>query len=354
VSAATAGLAISVYLFGIGVGQLGWGPVSDAIGRRPVLVIGSLIFAAGSLIVAAAPAIGLLLAGRLIQAVGAAATLIATRALVAERRTATADLATLATITLLSPAIAPTLGSLLAWAVGWRGIFVLLATAACLSLAGLRGFDAGEGPAERRIGVTAAYGRLVRSRIFRAFLLAYSLTSAAFYMFLGASPLLLARYYGLGLSQSGLCFFVVAGAIIVGNLLVQRLVARHAERLAPLAAMALLIGAAALGGVAAWPGGTVVPLIGAMAIVGVGSGIATPTILSAALRAEPGLAGTASSIMGATQMLASAGLSALLLQVGTNVHVLLAGIALTVLCAGSALAFASRAERGRAPAALAA
>lgn len=337
VEPATIALTISVYLFGIGAGQIAWGPISDARGRRPVLLAGGAIFAAGSLAGSVATSIAVLLGARLVQAIGAAATLVASRALVAERPTATADLAMLSTITLLSPAAAPTLGGLLVVMCGWRGIFVLLAAIALLAMSGLMRLPRGPGPAVAGGGIVMSYRRLANNREFRLLLLAGSMTSAGSFMFLGASPLLLAGHYGLTPPETGLCLFVVAVAIIAGTLGVRWLGQAREHLVVPMAGAAMLCGAAGLGATALWPGTQALRPIAAMAMVAFGSGLATPAILSRALRAEPGVAGTASSIIGAVQMTVSSALSALLLQATDDVRIVLAAISGTVMIAAATL-----------------
>src|SRR3954463_15115575 len=76
--ATTAGemqMAISIYIIGLAAGQLCYGPLSDALGRRPLLMIGLGLYAAGSIAAAFAPNLGTLLAARLVQALGGCAGL---------------------------------------------------------------------------------------------------------------------------------------------------------------------------------------------------------------------------------------------------------------------------------------
>ena len=63
-------LLITAYLGVLAVGQLGWAPVADRFGRRPVILIGLLLFIAGTLACAAAQSLAFLLGGRVLAGCG--------------------------------------------------------------------------------------------------------------------------------------------------------------------------------------------------------------------------------------------------------------------------------------------
>ena len=73
VSAGQAQLVLSVSLAAIAFSTLFYGPAADSFGRRPVMVVGLVIFLGGSIICAAAPSLSMLILGRVVQAVGGAA-----------------------------------------------------------------------------------------------------------------------------------------------------------------------------------------------------------------------------------------------------------------------------------------
>ena len=75
-------MAISIYIIGLAAGQLCYGPLSDALGRRPMLITGLALYALGSVAAAFAPNLGTLLAARLLQALGGCAGLALGRAIV--------------------------------------------------------------------------------------------------------------------------------------------------------------------------------------------------------------------------------------------------------------------------------
>lgn len=123
-------LALSLYMVTLGVGQVVFGPLSDRVGRRPVLLAGGALFAAASLGAACSSTAGDFLAFRLLQAVGASAALVATFATVrdvyADRPENAVIYGLFSSMLAFVPAIGPVAGALIAESFGWRAIFVTL------------------------------------------------------------------------------------------------------------------------------------------------------------------------------------------------------------------------------------
>src|SRR3546814_2974969 len=83
---ATIQLTLTLYLIGVAVAQLAYGPLSDRFGRRPPLLAGLAIFAAASLLCAFAWSVESLIVGRILQAVGGCAGMVLGRAIVRDRK----------------------------------------------------------------------------------------------------------------------------------------------------------------------------------------------------------------------------------------------------------------------------
>lgn len=318
-SPATVQLAVSLYLLGLGGGQLIAGPISDAIGRKPVLLVGATIFVAGSIGAALAPSAPILLAARLVEAGGAAASMIAARALVSdlsERGEAAANIAALTSAVLLSPTIAPSIGGALVSLAGWRFVFTTLAVAGTAALLACAWLVPAHAPQAVRARLDHAYARLARNARFRRFVAGNALASSSFYIFLGGSPFLLIGQWHLSPSQAGLCYLVVAGSAMAGTFAVRRIDRRrNAFRIG----LAMISGGgAAMLAVALLGGSGPVALVLPMLVVGFGGGIAAPTGIAGAMHAEEGMAGTASSLAGAIQMIASAAVTALMSRFGAT------------------------------------
>jgi DHA1 family bicyclomycin/chloramphenicol resistance-like MFS transporter len=83
---ATVQLTLTLYLFGLAIAQLVFGPLADRFGRRPVLLAGLGLYCLGSLLAALAPTIEALIAARVLQAIGGCVGLVVARAVVRDRR----------------------------------------------------------------------------------------------------------------------------------------------------------------------------------------------------------------------------------------------------------------------------
>ncbi|WP_299986145.1 MFS transporter [uncultured Ruegeria sp.] len=117
---------ITAFVLGMAVGELAIGPISDALGRRPAVIAGLVVFVVGTVVAATADNFAAVITGRFIQGIGVTGPKIGTRAMIRDRY-AGADMAKIMsvifTLLILVPMIAPALGALVAKAAGWRGVF---------------------------------------------------------------------------------------------------------------------------------------------------------------------------------------------------------------------------------------
>lgn len=128
-SAADAGLIVSFLMIGLGVGQLVYGPISDTIGRKPVVCVGLAIFGAGSVMSIWADTLAVMLAGRVLQGLGLAAPRTVSMAIIRDCFNG-AEMARvmsfIMTIFIVVPMLAPVLGQAILLTAQWRAIFVVL------------------------------------------------------------------------------------------------------------------------------------------------------------------------------------------------------------------------------------
>lgn len=120
-------LIITSFVLGMGVGTLLTGPLSDAYGRKPIIVGGAIVYTIGCMLAWAAQSLELMLAARVIQGVGASGPRVAALALVRDIYSGP-NMARIMSFVMvvfsLVPALAPTLGHYIILGFGWRAIFV--------------------------------------------------------------------------------------------------------------------------------------------------------------------------------------------------------------------------------------
>jgi MFS transporter, DHA1 family, multidrug resistance protein len=307
-------LVLSVSMLALAVATLIYGPVSDRLGRRPVLLAALGLFLAGSMICAVAPRLWVLLAGRVVQAVGGAAGMVLSRAMARDRygpENSAGIIAYLFIAIVIAPMPAPAIGGLLTDAVGWRANFVFAgAIGLALLMAVLLGLDEtlGERPAWSGLtGMLAAYGTLLRSRAFLGYTLQSAFTVGAFFAFISATPYILVSVLGRPATEYGLYSLLVSVAMVAGNFGSTQL-AGHAERDRLILSGSLL---ALLGGgigLALSLGGdwTPVAVFAPGVLLALGCGLSLPNSVAGAIGADPEAAGSASGLSSFLQLVASA------------------------------------------------
>lgn len=122
-------LVLSLLFFGLAIGQLFYGALSDSLGRRGPIFFGCSIFVIGSVLAAIADSYLLLLIGRFLQGLGAAAPRILTIAIIRDHcagREMARVMSLVLTVFILVPIIAPGIGQIILILSGWREIFVAL------------------------------------------------------------------------------------------------------------------------------------------------------------------------------------------------------------------------------------
>ncbi len=307
-------LSFSGFVAAYGGLQLVWGPVSDRIGRKPVLLAGLALAVLGLAGAALAPDLATLTWMRVVQGAGAAAGMVTARAMVQDLFAGSERTRMMAFIGMamgLSPPLATIVGGQLHVRLGWQANFVLLAVlGALLWLAAWRGLPARDAGAPRPAGglraLLAGYGRLLREPAFPLYVAMLASTTAAFYSFLAGAPLVL-RAYAVTPERVGFYIMAVPCAYICGNLLTSRLVRVRGERSILWAGQALTL-AAVLGVLALGLAQVRSPLALALPLMllGLGHGLLAPPTLAGTVGLVPALAGSAAAVGGLVQQLTGA------------------------------------------------
>ncbi|HEY2060080.1 Bcr/CflA family multidrug efflux MFS transporter [Amycolatopsis sp. NBC_01480] len=308
-SDSTVQLTLTAFIVGLAVGQVVAGPLSDAYGRRVPLLIGLALYVVGSVAAAVSPDITLLIVARAVQAMGAAAGLVISRATVRDLfsgKAMTKFFSMLMLVNGLAPIIAPVLGGQLLNFTTWRGVFVVLTGFGVLLLVVVAVAMPEPLAAENRTparlgGVLRTYAGLLADRAFLGYALASGLMFAGLFAYISGSSFALQGVYGLSPQQFSLVFGLNGVGIVLAGQLNGRLVGRFSER--TLLAAGLTV--AAVGGLGVLFAVTAgLPLIGLvipLLVVVSSIGLVMPNASSLALAEHARSAGSASALLGVLQ-----------------------------------------------------
>lgn len=225
---------VSSYLIAFAAMSLFHGPISDAVGRKPVIVVGSLVFIAASVLCALAPSLQWLIVGRLLQGASAGAGQIISRAMVPDLFggfRAQRVMSHIAMIFGLAPALAPVFGGWLLLHGSWRIIFWFLVGFGVL-LVGLTVLVLPEThPAENRtpLSVRTVLGNLVRvwrTPIGRRLSIGAAFNFAGMFLYIGSSSLFMVELLGKGEQDFWILFVPLIGGMVLGAWVAGRLAGR--------------------------------------------------------------------------------------------------------------------------------
>jgi DHA1 family bicyclomycin/chloramphenicol resistance-like MFS transporter len=313
VSVAQASVTVTAPLIAFAIGLLFYGPLSDRIGRRPVILWGIGVCLVGSVLAMVAPNVALLTAGRVIQALGTSAGLTVARAMMGDlfpREKMARMIAYLTMVMVMANAVAPIVGGALGQWLHWRSVFaIVLVGTAIIGVFAARHLPETR---DRSIGGSAAQvARAAATLAARPMFLGYVLQSgvvyATFLVFISLMPYVFVQSLGHTTTEYGVWYLCIAVGYFVGNWHVTRYATRFGVHRLLVTGVAMQAAFSTLAWFFAAKGHWhAVYLFLPWAFVAYGQGLALPNIMANAVSLAPQYAGAASGLLGFSQQLVGA------------------------------------------------
>lgn len=320
-SASAAQATLTGFMVALGFMQLVIGPLSDQVGRRRLLMLGTFGAGLASVVCAVAPSIQVLIAGRVLQGVFGAAGIVLSRAIVADLGKGSGmaqAFSILVSIQTVAPVVAPVLGGVLVGFAGWRMVFWFLTVGSIvLSLGCWRLVPESLPPQDRRAGgvktAAADFGTLLRSGSYLLPVVAFAAAYVVMFAYISASSFVLQRIAGYSQPTYSLLFSINSVMLLVASQINARVVR---GRTAP-SRVCLIVGRCSALAVA-WLALSVTVLhtdgramaLGFFVIVTC-QGFLFPNLTTVAMRYAGIRGGSGSALMGAAQMVIAAAVAPL-------------------------------------------
>ncbi len=339
--------SLSSCFFGMAVGQILFGPLSDMKGRRVVLLISLVCFVISSFACAASTSAETLIGVRFLQGFCGAGGVVLSRAIASDLYSGselTKFFALLMLINGVVPILGPVVGGLLLRVMDWQGIFVVLGIVGMVLTAAVLFRLAETLPKHRRAEGSLReskrlFVKLWQNKRFFAYVWMQACIMAGFFGYIAASPFVFQELYGLSAEEYGLVFGLNGLGIMVCSQLTGRLSARFGDR--RLLEWGLLWQAVSAVGVlcvSLMSSAEVWWMIVPVFLLVSSGGVTMPTSFALALGSQSGGAGSASGILGVSAFLSGA-LVAPLVGLGGTMTAVPMGIVMVLGAIGAQLIY---------------
>lgn len=217
-------MGLTFSMLGLAAGQLAFGPLSDAYGRRGILLISLILFIIATLACIWAPNITVFVALRFVQGIAASGGIVISRSIATDkfkRKNLAKALAIVGAINGIAPVTAPVIGGIALKIMSWRGIFVILLILGLILLAASLNFKESLSHQRRKklniSELAAMFKTVLQNKTYLYYTLELSLALAIMFAYIASSPFVIQQHYGMSPLAFSLLFAANALAIGIGS-----------------------------------------------------------------------------------------------------------------------------------------
>lgn len=301
---------VATFFFGFAAGQLIYGPISDRFGRKQPLYWGIGLFTLASALCAIVPSVEAMMLLRFIEAAGACAGTVISRAMVRDLykpEEGARVFSTLMLVMVIAPVIAPLIGSYLLLWFGWKSIFWALAAAGALSLVSIvfRLPESHSGDAGQSLAfgsVLRVYRHLLKQRRYMMTVLAGAFAYGGLFAYITGSPFVFIDWFKFAPQHYGWLFAINSAGIMTTSQINRRLIHRlGTEKLLRLGGYLQSASGIAMLAVALTGWGGVLAFVVPLFLYVAGLGVISPNSTALGMADHQKNAGAASALMGSVQ-----------------------------------------------------